>query len=367
MVRTNVGVMAKILQPTEEELYQPGQIPEDVQLLKRKYPVCIPTEAGEKAFSMEETVDLPASVPTPEKILYYDLYATSTDQRILTDKLVFRGEAVLRFAYLDAAQNVCKWSCEIPFSQYAELNRDYSDNAKSRMVFAVTNLEFEKNAEDQLVVKAGLLGQYTICDRKDVTVVEDAYSTRRNLELQKASVRLPAVLDTVEQTIYPKLPKEDMNFNCTDIMFYPAMPRLYHDSEGLVGTLSGTFHGLGEDMEGHLQGATKQWEENWTLPADPDIQAELTLQCGAVSDMGAELHLEGQLFACREIPVVIGLELGEETEPDPNRPSLILCKMGEQTLWEVAKSAGSTMEAILKANGLSQMPDPDKMLLIPIQ
>ena len=58
--------------------------------------------------------------------------------------------------------------------------------------------------------------------------------------------------------------------------------------------------------------------------------------------------------------------MGDFKEPDPGRPSLVLRRVGQNTLWEIAKQTGSTMEAIVKANALEGDPDPSQMLLIPI-
>ena len=63
---------------------------------------------------------------------------------------------------------------------------------------------------------------------------------------------------------------------------------------------------------------------------------------------------------------VSSLTLGEKIKRDPNRPSLILCRAGDEGLWNLAKSCGTTVEAIWVANDLQQEPIPDRMLLIPI-
>lgn len=64
--------------------------------------------------------------------------------------------------------------------------------------------------------------------------------------------------------------------------------------------------------------------------------------------------------------MVTGLELGEQRRLDPNRPSLILRRIGEDRLWDIAKASNSTVEAIRKANGLQEEPAPNQMLLIPV-
>ena len=64
--------------------------------------------------------------------------------------------------------------------------------------------------------------------------------------------------------------------------------------------------------------------------------------------------------------MVAGLELGELEEPDPTRPSLILRNAAGESLWSLAKNNGSTVSAILAANGLDGEPGQKQMLLIPV-
>ena len=66
------------------------------------------------------------------------------------------------------------------------------------------------------------------------------------------------------------------------------------------------------------------------------------------------------------LPAVSALTLGEHVQPDPGRPSLILRRAGTDTLWDLARRSGSTVEAICMANGLEGEPEPGRMLLIPV-
>ena len=69
----------------------------------------------------------------------------------------------------------------------------------------------------------------------------------------------------------------------------------------------------------------------------------------------------------RPIPMVTGLSLGEEKTADAARPSLILRRAGGQRLWDIAKSTGSTVSGIRKANGLDREPEENRILLIPVK
>ena len=68
----------------------------------------------------------------------------------------------------------------------------------------------------------------------------------------------------------------------------------------------------------------------------------------------------------QELKMITGMELGPVQEPDPNRPSLILCRPGRENLWSLAKRCGSTVGAIQRANNIDEEFQENRLLLIPI-
>jgi hypothetical protein len=64
--------------------------------------------------------------------------------------------------------------------------------------------------------------------------------------------------------------------------------------------------------------------------------------------------------------MVGGLHISDEATKDVLRPSIILRRVGNHTLWELAKQYGTTVDAIASANQLQDPPEEQQMLLIPI-
>lgn len=370
IVRAGIGILVHARVRDKAEIGIPQELPEDVCVLRNMYPMMLPADSGEKAFTMEEILELPGSVPTVEKIVYYNLCPEVTEKKTMTDKLIFRGQTKLCMLYIGTDGQPHRWETELPFSQYAELSRDCTDSADCAIQMAVTNLELEKGEDGKLLLKAGLLGQHTIYDRTEVSVVEDAYSPRRQITPHTESLNLPSVLDFATETIYAQQTLENMEDPIMDALFYPEMPRTYREEVGIGADMSGTFHVLGTNGEGLPHGADQMWEESRTLTAAPGVRAEMNLRDVKVSasngKLEAEMLMDVRYLTDREMPMITGMELGELQESAPDRPSLILRRRGEQSLWEVAKQTGSTVETIHRANGITQEPDPDKMLLIPV-
>ena len=51
------GTDGRLLIQRRTEIFSPPPVPADVELLRRSYPVRLPKEAGEKSFSIEETLE----------------------------------------------------------------------------------------------------------------------------------------------------------------------------------------------------------------------------------------------------------------------------------------------------------------------
>lgn len=368
MVRASVGAMGEALLPGEFCQYTPEEVPEDVQLLKNTYPFRLPQEAGEKSFQMEEILSLPGAAPKIEKLIRYEMTPLILEKKVMSSKVVFRGTGNLHIVYLAQNGKVQSWDFELPFSQYAELEGDYEQDAAADITLAVTSLEMDIDEEGNLNVKAGLTGQYVISDRNMVTVIEDAYSPLREVTVQRETQQAPVILEQLTQTVHAQQQLERDMESIADVAFYPDHPRMLQRDGGVEAELPGQFSVLYYDEEGALHGAVAHWEGSMSLSAGPEVQMDALVSCAGKSytDLQADVQIELTGCARQGIPMVTALELGEQQQPDPNRPSLILRKVGNEKLWDIAKRTGSTVAAISQANNLTSEPEKQQILLIPI-
>ncbi|MBQ7341223.1 MAG: DUF3794 domain-containing protein [Oscillospiraceae bacterium] len=369
MVRVGVGCLGEAMVQSEVGVYNPDDMPEDVQLLRNTYPMMLPKEAGEKPFVIDDEL----SGPAPQKVIYYTLQPEIMDQRVMAGKVVFRGAAKLHMLCRGEDGILYTRDHEIPFSQFSELDGEYSADADACVTPAVTSLELEILPEGQLHLKAGLTGQYVISDREMVEVVEDAYSPRRPVEMQWEQLILPAELDRQRQTVRVETSVPTQGGRVVDTVFYPDNARTMRFDDQAEIALAGQFQMLFYDPEEHLQSVQPRWEGEWTLPADKDSQVLVTVEntglaqgsmSGETAQLQSEIPVSALTVAQKGIGMVTGLELGEETQQE--RPNLILRKAGDDSLWELAKRCGSTVEAITKANSLEDQPEKDRILLIPV-
>lgn len=376
MVRASVGLLGQAVVPEEVCFCAPEQLPEDVQVLKKTYPLCLPVEAGEKAFRIEETAGISNADTPVAKILKCCLTPCLTESKIVADKLVFRGNAGLYVLYLGTDGQLHTWEFDLPFSQYTQLNRDYAENAKAEISFFVTSLEVDLGEENSFSIKAGLTAQYTLYDTAVVEAIQDAYSLTRQLTPEWDKADIPAVLDSSTDVVTAQQDLQADMMRVIDVCFYPENPTVHRQGDTVQTTLSGMFQVLGVSTDDELQTATIRWESSRSLATAEDVSLDVSVlpigrssgNCGAGDvSLWAQMQLKSNSVFARTMEYLTALRLGENTEPDPARPSLILRRAGKDDLWEIAKTSGSIVADIQKANDLQGEPEPDRMLIIPVR
>ena len=374
MVRANVAVLVQALEHCEEMISQPAEVPEDVQMLIRTYPVQMSTEAGEKAFMLDEQIDLPRELPRPAKIVVCTLCPQLTEQQVLGQKAVFRGNALVHILYLDEEGKLYSHDCPIPFSQLTELDREYAQDALVNAVMALSGLELEMQ-EGNLRLKCGMVAQYIIDSRIMVQTVEDAYSACRSVNVQLQQVQLPAVLDQKQEQLGFECSIDEKAVSAVDVTVYPQFPSVRRAGDLTEIVCGGQVQVLYYDENGSLKGRSGRWSREWELPVSAEAEVfGAVCGCSAAAPLihSDQMKVTGEVMVMTctvsrmPMPMVTGLEFGEPALPDPGRASLILRRADGATLWELAKENGSTVDAIRKANDLTGELTDDRMLLIPV-
>ena len=375
MVRAVLCADAQGWQSEQAELAEPGEMPGDVHLLTEQYPVMLPRETGEKPFVLEEQISV-SNGQKPEKLLYYTLHPELTDKKVMAGKVVFRGNCTLHLLYRGADENLYTWDYDMPFSQYADLDGSYEQDAAVDIALCVTALDLALVEDGCLQLKAGILGQYLLSDRTMLTVTADAFSPNRKLELQYEQLELPAILDCMDHTLQVEANGQIEVRQIIDAVFYPACGQTASGDSGVKITMPGQFQMLYYDMTGELRCAMIPWEGSWDMPgADSNTTNVSVKSVGKLQTMAGagnvtlrtDMQTQTVTSAGQGIFMVTGMTLGEQEKPDPNRPGLILCRKGNRRLWDLAKQTGSTVETILQANGLEAEPEGDRVLLIPVK
>ncbi len=369
MLRCQVGLLVQTLVPRQTELMAPKELPGDIEVLERSYPMILTRETGEKTFLVDETVALPAGVG--DKVVYYRLTPQILEQKVLGGKAVFRGVGDLHVLLQDREGKLSGTDLEVPFAQYLDLDGSYDEGTEISNLLCVTSLEAEATENGELRIRCGLVSQYIINAPTMIRCVEDAYSTCRELELGRQEVLLPGWLE--EQVREVEL-AERMGEVPLDAIFFPDLPMVTRQPGGAEISLGGTFQTLCADADGMLTGKTTKASRSLNLSTECETIPQTWLQGGTgVRREGGGCALEAKLglkiasICTKPLSMVASISGGSCTLPRADRPSVIVrARKGEETLWDIAKYCGSTVSAIQRLNKLDTEPEENRLLLIPV-
>ncbi len=375
ILRAETEILAQAMESGQIDVSKVQEIPKDVELLTRTYPVELPVEAGEKQVLIEENIPLPGEQPKIHKLICYAFSPAVTEQKVMTNRLVFRGQGELWAMYMTEDGTIHTWSGEIPFSQYTDLDREHGQEASANVIPLLTAVEMDVTEDMHLQLRVGIAGQYTVFDRKMLDVIEDAYSPDREVTVEREELKLPSRLDErmLEIPVEGKFVGDVSRMICCNALSH--QPQIYMGDNGEELQLKGQYQLLWNDSEGKLQGDTTDFSGN--IPFSTAIENRTELWLGNAPQAEMQLTGEGealrtrypvnvQVYSSEIIPMVTALRLGEQREKDPNRPSIILRRAGEEGIWALAKATGSTVSAIREANRLDCEPEQGQMLLIPV-
>lgn len=374
MLRMGVAALGEAWLPNKAEIYAPGEVSGDIQLLNASYPVHVPKEAGEKTFLMDEDLMLPGSCPVPEKLVYYTMEPKIQEKKIVGNKAVFRGNGNLHVLYISEEGILHSWDFEIPFSQFAEMEQTHSSDAHLDVWMGVTSLELELDQEHHLRLKCGALAQFLCNDRETLSLVADAYSPSMQVTPDVQMLHLPTILEQKQITMEARESIHKDANAVVDTRFLTGFPRQRRSGDQVQWEVPGMFQTLYYDGSNALQSGNTRWEGQLSMDADESSEMKATVMPGdqpeSVAgadkiDMRGQTMVDIQTTSQQGIPMVAGLNVAQR-ELQQNKPSLVLRRAGDETLWQIAKDTGSTMDAIRRANGLESEPAWNQMLLIPI-
>ena len=327
----------------------------------------------EKSFLVSDEAELPAGCPPMEKLLGYSHTESVDELKQVGGKMILQGTVRLDTLYLAAGDDAPQHQIfRIPFSQILDIANGKAELSTVILTSGGCYLEPLSGSDGitSLHLELHLCAQTLCRSETEIRYIADAYSLKSTCRLKTDTVRTlgaarPAVLrQSVRETLEtPDSPKEIVYARVTAA--FPTCAEngisenicvrvLYRTQRGSLSSMSRVLTLTFENGEstGITLPETARFGEIYAAAGDNAVElrcpVELSINAAAASEFTyvSEMELEEN-------------EMTEETE----RPSLIVIRLGTESLWNVAKKFGSTCELIEAAN--PGAVNPGDLILIP--
>jgi len=343
-----------------------------------------------KPFTVREELELPNVNPSVGSILYYSASAHAEDVKVITNKVIVKGNALLRIAYCPLTEDggVQTVEYDLPISQIVDMP-GVDDSFSCEVDFTVVSAELEPKTAldgDTRAVSAELsffcscsctasTQKELICDLYS-TLCETAVSGKR-IDLHR-SFRHPVQNLLVQSSL--DAPEEALS-SVYDI--WCDVARLSVRKEGKRFWLDGELDvcAFCEGVTGTPVAVDKHTEfhdELHLTPEFPDARTEVSAQLKSLSyhltgdrkiDLRAELAVRLTEVQPISQPVVADFSLEGDTASFRGEQTAVTLYFAEEgePLWEIAKRYHTSVGAILEENDLEdEIMKQGGMLLIPL-
>lgn len=346
-----------------------GSPDEDIQLLTEPVELEVLRAVCEKKLVATDEIQ----TGRQGKLLHYTVDWRQEEQRILSGKVMLRGNAILQTVFV-RENRLEKQEYSVPFSQVVECEGvepgDTVTVEYQTMQSQVTLLEGETSA-----LSCSLTGTATACFTRKmrINVLRDAYSTRYATDCKRENLACPAwkcFEQTIpaEETCQPQEP-------AVSVMDCRVRARGFVEEADRMGGLY-HFKILYCCAGGHLHCA----EHSVKVLSDRAIDAEkLTVRAGwrdvaAQANEGiirisftAILRGKGQVEQhCPQVSRCV-LDSRQPLEAPPAGTLVLRAVQTGETPWSIAKQYGSRVSQILSANKLdtSAQLTPGQLMIVP--
>lgn len=351
------------------------------QLPRQESVECI-SALSRQEFTCKERFHLPQNRGGTPTVLCTRVHCTVEDAKIIGTKAVVKGRC-LADILLRYDSGVCESSSfELPFSHISDIEAPQTARLGARASVLSFAAEAEENEDGDSVLRLSVTvdAQLTVTESRELSLVEDLYSTVYPLRCEMQELRL---LDAAQTQLRRQVWQDtlEIGMNAERVLQLTACCGAVTAGQDAVGTpeLRTTLrlHTLCLAEDGRVLAAERSAEI--TLPC-PEAAGSMRCRAFCAEEATSVVTAEGLLVRVpvdfslrpqqlRSLRCVAAVTLDETALKDAaEQPSLVLRRRrAEESLWALAKGHDSTVRDILAANECAaegELPT-DALLLIP--
>lgn len=344
---------------------------------------------AQQPFVVGEVLEIGNGKPPAEAVLRVQADALLQDYKIVSGKIILKGEVQLKLLYAAGIDTVSLESMEyaIPFSETIDCEGITEDAlCDIRLAVSETDIQIRSDSSGEnmlLEAEARVIATVSAFEQAEITVVTDAYSTQYETALSYRPVSLRLVADVMRESAIQKI---TLNLGDTELVkitdIWNEIVNVQSEVEngkllcrGKMNLCILAVNTAGKPVYFERMAEILYTKERAGLPETAICDTDV-----AVTNIGyrisgtSELEIKAELQLEIQIAVnVSGREL-ESVYEDEGRPRndgqkaalTIYYAMTGESLWDIARTYCTSVAAIQAENGMtSAIAESGGMLLIP--
>jgi len=343
---------------------------ENIQVLSKNMKINSLLGEGETRAFVKENISIPSTDNLAE-ILSMQICLVDKDIKISYNKVLAKSEVEIKMAYLTEDGRICKTQTRLPLVGFIDMPNIKEENI-CETSYLIKNVMVKPNSIEEHTVYIEIEVEIScmVYEEKEIKTIQDMYCPGQKMEFNKImvntitgkqykrnmcnireKVNVPELESgtIVDVTINPVINKENKLSGKIVIEGELELNFIFTDNSAVgVNTKKVTI-----PFEQAIDGIP----ENCRMDTNIEVNSQEFLNQSGVVSANVDLNFETDSYRSAVIPVINDISTTPQEELEDYSVIIYVVKTGD-TLWKIAKRFGSTVDDIVRVNGIEK---PDKL------
>lgn len=343
---------------------------EDIQILSKTIKVNSLLGNGSTKVFSKENITIPNTDNLAE-ILSIQIALVDKDIKISYNKVLAKSEIEVKMAYLTEEGNICKTQTRLPLVGFIDMPNVKEENI-CETSYMIRNVMIKPNSieEHSVYIEMEVEISCMVYEEKEIKTIQDMYCPGKKMDFKKVMVNTITNKESKRNTcnIREKVNVPGLeNGTIVDVVVNPIINKENKLNGKIVyeGEVELNFIFTDNSVVGiNTKKVTVPFEqtvdgilENCKIETNTEVNSqEFINQLGTVNS-NLDLNFETNTYRTTAIPVINDIVVEEQDDLEDYSVIIYVVKQGD-TLWKIAKRFGSTVDDIIRVNGIER---PDKL------
>ncbi len=365
-IKATLQVDIQIYTKEEIEIVNDIQNAQEIQMLKQDLRINSFVGMGENKIYTKDNISID-NIDNLAEILKTDIAICDKDVKVSYNKILAKAEAHIKLMYLTEDNRINTMDAKIPIVGFIDIPNVTEENICD-LEYEIRNIIIKPNAPEEHSVYIEMeMGVTAVAyEEKQINLIQDLYSPCENLEFNKKKITTITNKQTQKEIkqIREKIEIEGIqDKNIIDVDVNPIIEKQDNLSNRIVytATLDINFMLSNQDLQMEVRNAKIPFEysienvenaENVNSRLDIEVSnQDFIIQEGGIITSNIDLIMNHNRSQNTNINVMNEIQTNGPKQEEDYSLILYLVKKGD-TLWEIAKRYGSTIDDIVKTNAI---------------
>ena len=380
-IKAAIEIEINIYSNEEVEIVNNVQNAEDIQILKEDLKVNSLVGMGDTKIYAKDTVNID-NVDNLAEILKVDVAIGEKDVKISYNKILTKSEASIKIMYLTEDNRINNITAKIPVVGFIDIPNVTEENMCD-VDYEIKNIVLKPNSaeEHSIYIELEISVAATVYEEKEINLIQDLYSPSENLIFNKKRITTITNKKNIRET---KQVREKVNIEGIEnrsIIDVDVVPMIEKENQlnnkiNYEGELELRFILSNSDLQ--VDNRVVKIPFNYTVEEqcgddniNRNMEMEITnqdfiVQEGGVVNSNIDITMNLNSYRSANMNIIDEIQTDGEREAEDYSILMYIVKK-DDTLWKIAKRFGSTVEDIVRINGIEDENKiyPDQKLFIP--